>query len=170
MSLSSVVEIYDCLVEELSGANFDPSAAATRENIDRCHQFRTICRILLQIHEQDSTILSDKQYAAISLSFKQAELALDQWNRTVDDSDCALVHDQLPVLQVRYDHSSQSIHLAQEEEDNILDCWTDRAALEEEEAMLVAMASTPIPSETDSTQTILRNKRDSDCLNDEENR
>ena len=166
--LSAAVEMYDRLVEELS-AVANPDVAATQQTIDLCHQFQTICRILLQIHDQDSTLLSEKQYMAISLSLKHAGRRIDQWQAADEDSDPSSgEHDQL--LQVQWDRSSQFIHLTQEEDDNILDGWTNRAALEEEEAMLIALASTPIPSETDAATSTLRNKRDNACLNEENDR
>jgi hypothetical protein len=161
MLLSDAVKMYDNLVEVLSASSTDESFSKTR-NPHSYHQFRTICRVLLEIHNQDTSVFSEKQRDTVALSLAHAEAILDQLN----GPDGTTESDGETDLDIRWNRPTLTIHWGQneiddkQEDDNIIDCWGDRDELEQEEAMLLAMASTPIPSESDTTS----NKRSNECL------
>ncbi|GKY98599.1 hypothetical protein MPSEU_000816600 [Mayamaea pseudoterrestris] len=150
MLMSDAIKLYDCLVNELS--EFSPNSTPDQiEKLALYHQLQCVCRILLQVHEQDNIVLSENQRNVINSSLEHLESRLS----LLDTQDEMPFRDD--IIQVRWDRATltiykeQGVSISTDEDDNQIDCWADREELEQEESMLLAMAFTPIPSESNTT-------------------
>jgi hypothetical protein len=167
MRMTEAIQSYDVCVEEIARVADDKSAATSLRIKDLCQKLCTICHVLLQVDEQDSRLFSKDQIGAICTTLEHAGAILDR----LAESENAADHDFDFECFVRWERETFTIHRSsnesKDEEDKIIDCWTDRGALEEEEAMLLAMASTPVPSENCDSLSVKRNKRAVACLDND---
>jgi hypothetical protein len=155
LSLAEAVELYDCLVEELSSAADGHAPNTAISTLDRCCQLHRLCRLLLEVHTTIDPILSNSQQEAIQSTLDQVRRSLRSDNDD-DDDDC---------LHVNWDRAT--LRMKWWEETNLM-CGWDKNQLQHEEDMLLAMASTPIPHDEASVRTDKKRLFDNSLQEDDE--
>jgi hypothetical protein len=141
LSLSEAISSYDSLVEQLTTNKptdeGDSIINNNNNNTDEQYQqLHRLCQILVQLKEIEPAIFSNEQATAIQTTMKHIQSRLEQvGSHLLVDDDVRITHWDRNSLTIQWHIEMVSI-----------DCW-DKEQLEEEEAMLIAMASTPIPQE-----------------------